>query len=145
STSSAAAASAAMPRRRRRRRPVSRTPTTSPMGSRGRWMRAAIAALHPVGRRGDCHGGSVEAQAAMDELAHLDPPIALRAILDRSAAFAMPSEPRTGAMLRMLAATKPGGRLLELGTGTGLATAWLLDGMDRDARLISVDVDPIWQ
>jgi predicted O-methyltransferase YrrM len=48
-------------------------------------------------------------------------------------------------MLRMLAATKPGGRLLELGTGTGLATAWLLDGMDRDARLISVDVDPIWQ
>src|SRR5580658_2329030 len=54
----------------------------------------------------------------------------------------MPSEPRTGAMLRVLAASKPGGRLLELGTGTGIGTAWLLDGMDRDARLISVDVDP---
>ena len=45
-------------------------------------------------------------------------------------------------MLRVLAATKPGGRLLELGTGTGLSTAWLLDGMDRDARLITVDIDP---
>jgi predicted O-methyltransferase YrrM len=53
----------------------------------------------------------------------------------------MPSEPRTGAMLRALAASKPGGHLLELGTGTGLSTAWLLDGMDQDATLISVDID----
>jgi predicted O-methyltransferase YrrM len=40
----------------------------------------------------------------------------------------MPSEPRTGAFLRELCAGKPGGNLLELGTGTGLATAWMLDG-----------------
>jgi predicted O-methyltransferase YrrM len=68
----------------------------------------------------------------------------LQAIFDRTAAlaFPMPSEPRTGAMLRVLAASKPGGRLLELGTGTGLATAWVLDGMDRDATLVSVDIDP---
>ena len=80
----------------------------------------------------------------MDELAHLYPPATLPAILDRTAAlaFPMPSEPRTGAMLRVLAASKPGGRLLELGTGTGLSTAWLLEGMDQNARLISVDVDP---
>jgi predicted O-methyltransferase YrrM len=80
----------------------------------------------------------------MDEFAHLNPPAALPAILDRTEAlaFPMPSEPRTGAMLRVLAASKPGGRLLELGTGTGLCTAWLLDGMDRKARLTSVDVDP---
>jgi predicted O-methyltransferase YrrM len=56
--------------------------------------------------------------------------------------FDMPSEPRTGAFLKMLAATKPGGRMLELGTGTGLATAWLLAGMDAGARLTSVDVAP---
>jgi predicted O-methyltransferase YrrM len=80
----------------------------------------------------------------MDDLAHLNPPAALPAILARTEAlaFSMPSELRTGAMLRGLAAPKLGGRLLELGTGTGLSTAWLLDGMDRDARLISVDVDP---
>jgi predicted O-methyltransferase YrrM len=80
----------------------------------------------------------------MDEFAHLNPPAALPAILERTEAlaFPMPSEPRTGAMLRVLAASKPGGCLLELGTGTGLSTAWLLDGMDRDATLTSVDVDP---
>jgi predicted O-methyltransferase YrrM len=83
----------------------------------------------------------------MDDLAHLQPPAALPAILDRSVAlaFPMPSEPRTGAMLRVLAASKPGGRLLELGTGTGLSTAWLLEGMDRDATLVSVDIDPVPQ
>jgi predicted O-methyltransferase YrrM len=53
----------------------------------------------------------------------------------------MASEPRTGALLQMLAASKPCGRLLELGTGTGLATAWLLSGMDAGSSLISVDTD----
>ena len=56
-----------------------------------------------------------------------------------AAGFQMASAERTGALLRMLAATKPGGRLLELGTGTGAATAWLLDGMDEEARLVSVE------
>lgn len=55
--------------------------------------------------------------------------------------FGMASEPQVGALLRVLAATKPGGRLLELGTGTGLATAWLLDGMDMNSVLVSVDID----
>jgi len=47
----------------------------------------------------------------------------------------------TGSLLRTLAAAKPAGRFLELGTGTGLATAWLLDGMDRASRLISIETD----
>jgi predicted O-methyltransferase YrrM len=83
----------------------------------------------------------------MDDLALLNPPAALKTIVDRTAelGFAMASEPRTGAVLRMLAASRPGGRLLELGTGTGLATAWLLDGMDRDATLVTVDVDADFQ
>lgn len=55
--------------------------------------------------------------------------------------FDMPSEAGTGAMLRLLAATKAGGRFLELGAGTGLATAWLLDGMAPDASLVSIDTD----
>jgi predicted O-methyltransferase YrrM len=53
----------------------------------------------------------------------------------------MASDRATGMLLRTLAASKPGGRLLELGTGTGLATAWLLDGMDPTAQLLSVDND----
>lgn len=56
--------------------------------------------------------------------------------------FSMPSERQTGALLRTLVAMKPGGRFLELGTGTGLATAWLLDGMAQEGRLDSVDSDP---
>jgi predicted O-methyltransferase YrrM len=59
----------------------------------------------------------------------------------RALGFDMPSEAGTGAMLRLLAASKPTGRLLELGTGTGLATAWLLDGMGQGATLVSLDND----
>jgi predicted O-methyltransferase YrrM len=55
--------------------------------------------------------------------------------------FPMASEPLVGALLRTLAASKPGGNFLELGTGTGLSTAWLLDGMDLASRLISVECD----
>jgi len=74
-------------------------------------------------------------------------PAAWGAIQARTAAlgFGMPSEADTGALLRFLAASKPGGRILELGTGTGLATAWLLSGLDERASLISVDVDPVVQ
>ena len=45
--------------------------------------------------------------------------------------FAMASEPKTGALVMALAASKPGARFLELGTGTGIGTAWLLAGAVR--------------
>lgn len=75
------------------------------------------------------------------------PPAALSTIESRTAelGFNMASEPRTGALLQVLAASKPNSRLLELGTGTGLATAWLLSGMDAASTLISVDTDPTVQ
>jgi predicted O-methyltransferase YrrM len=56
--------------------------------------------------------------------------------------FTMASDPLTGSLLRTLAASKPGGRFLELGTGTGLSTSWLLDGMDEGSTLVTVDNDP---
>lgn len=70
-------------------------------------------------------------------------PAALDAILrdSQKLGFKMGSEPQTGALLRTLAATKPGGRFLELGTGTGIGTAWLLSGMDAESRLDSVEID----
>jgi len=55
--------------------------------------------------------------------------------------FGMASEEKTGSLLRALAASKPDGRILELGTGTGVGTAWLLAGMDAGSTLVSVDHD----
>src|SRR5262245_60578660 len=72
-----------------------------------------------------------------------NPPAALAGI-DRETAemgFAMASCPLTGALLRTLAASKPAAACLELGTGTGVATAWLLDGMDAESTLLSLDND----
>lgn len=57
--------------------------------------------------------------------------------------FTMPAELSTGVFLKTLAATKPAGKFLELGTGTGLSTCWILDGMDGDATLTSIDNDPV--
>lgn len=79
----------------------------------------------------------------MNDTSNLNPP----AILDqletatKAIGFTMASDHWTGSLLRTLAATKPGGTLLELGTGTGLATAWLLDGMDAQAKLLTMDND----
>ncbi|MBT5925119.1 MAG: methyltransferase, partial [Verrucomicrobia bacterium] len=55
--------------------------------------------------------------------------------------FSMASDRQTGALLRTLVASKPDGRVLELGTGTGLSTSWLLSGMSEEAVLESVDND----
>lgn len=60
----------------------------------------------------------------------------------KAVGFAMTSEAKTGSLLRSLAASKPKGNFLELGTGTGVGTAWLLAGMDPDSRLVTVDIDP---
>lgn len=62
--------------------------------------------------------------------------------LTQSSGFTMASDVMTCSLLRTLAASKPAGRFLELGTGTGLSTAWILDGMDKAATLVSLDNDP---
>jgi predicted O-methyltransferase YrrM len=71
-------------------------------------------------------------------------PNAVDAIVAETAAlgFFMISEPKVGALLAALTASKPVGRFLELGTGTGHGTAWLLAGMDGSSRLDTVDNDP---
>jgi predicted O-methyltransferase YrrM len=32
--------------------------------------------------------------------------------------------------------------MLEIGTGTGIGTSWLLDGMYAEAQLTTVDINP---
>ena len=75
----------------------------------------------------------------MEDLRYVSLPAELAAISEVTSAiqFAMASEPLVGALLRTLAASKPAGRFLELGTGTGIATAWLLSGMDQNSTLVS--------
>jgi predicted O-methyltransferase YrrM len=89
-------------------------------------------------------GGMTSSNKGLNDLDLVQPPAALAGIeaRTRDMGFDMASEPRTGALLRALAASKPGGRLLELGTGTGVATAWILAGMDAGSTLASVDFDP---
>jgi predicted O-methyltransferase YrrM len=79
----------------------------------------------------------------MNESEYLRLPPALEAIEadTKAVGFAMGSERTVGALMRTLAASKRGGRMLELGTGTGISAAWLLDGMDRGASLTTVDND----
>lgn len=59
----------------------------------------------------------------------------------QASGFTMASDIMTCSLLRTLAASKPSGKFLELGTGTGLSTSWILDGMDSDSTLISIDHD----
>lgn len=59
----------------------------------------------------------------------------------KDAGFTMASATMTCSLLKTLAASKPGGAFLELGTGTGLSTSWILEGMDQKARLTSIDND----
>lgn len=54
----------------------------------------------------------------------------------------MPSDLYIGTLLKTLVGSKPKGRFLELGTGIGLSLAWMVDGMDEQAQLITVDNDP---
>ncbi|WP_165984605.1 class I SAM-dependent methyltransferase [Streptomyces sp. YIM 98790] len=70
-------------------------------------------------------------------------PAALRAIAAEAerAGFPYSSDRSTGALLATLAAAKPGGRILELGTGLGAGACWLLSGMDRSARLVTVEAE----
>jgi len=62
----------------------------------------------------------------------------------RIAGFTMASDVLTCSLLRTLAASKPAGKFLELGTGTGLSTSWILDGMDEGSSLISIDNEPVF-
>ncbi len=77
--------------------------------------------------------------------AELPPQLSALEAATSALGFAMASDRQTGMLLRTLAASKPGGNLLELGTGTGLATSWLLHGMDAAARLLSLDNDAVVQ
>jgi predicted O-methyltransferase YrrM len=55
--------------------------------------------------------------------------------------FTMNCDDLTGNLLKTLAASKPAGRFLELGTGTGLSTVWIAEGMDKTSTLWTVELE----
>jgi len=62
----------------------------------------------------------------------------------RQAGFAMSCDPAVGRLLAVLAAHLPrGARVLELGTGTGVGTAWIASGLlhRTDVTVTSLDND----
>jgi demethylmenaquinone methyltransferase/2-methoxy-6-polyprenyl-1,4-benzoquinol methylase len=61
------------------------------------------------------------------------------------AGFEYSSEPGIGRVLMTLAAAvRPGGRVLEIGTGLGVGTAWLIEGLasGTDVQLVTIESDP---
>ena len=79
----------------------------------------------------------------MNDTSNIQTPATLEGVLaaSQTLGFTLSCDTLTGSLLRTLAASKPGGRFLEIGTGTGASTAWLLNGMDEGARLVTVEVD----
>ena len=80
----------------------------------------------------------------MTEQIHQQFPIAYNTINEATklSGFTMASDVLTCSLLRTLASSKPAGQFLELGTGTGLSTSWILDGIDERSTLTSIDNDP---
>jgi demethylmenaquinone methyltransferase/2-methoxy-6-polyprenyl-1,4-benzoquinol methylase len=65
--------------------------------------------------------------------------------LAAGAGFMMSCDTGTGQLLATLAAAvPPGGRVLELGTGTGVGTAWVVHGLQgrNDVVVRTVELDP---
>jgi len=79
----------------------------------------------------------------MNDVENLNKPAAIAGIMTDTQAcgFEMASDALTCSLLRTLVASKKSARILELGSGTGLSTAWLLDGMDSQSSLTTVDND----
>lgn len=53
----------------------------------------------------------------------------------------MPFDLYIGTLLKTLIVSKPKSNLLELGTGIGLSLSWMVDGMDSESKLTTVDND----
>ncbi|WP_299222312.1 class I SAM-dependent methyltransferase [uncultured Aquimarina sp.] len=60
----------------------------------------------------------------------------------REIGFTMSSDLYVGALLKTLISSKPKSNILELGTGIGLSLSWMIDGMDSESTLITIDNDP---
>ncbi len=72
-------------------------------------------------------------------------PIQYETILDapKEIGFKMASDLQTGSLLKTLAASEPAAKILEMGTGSVIATSWILEGMDQFSELAAVENDEL--
>jgi demethylmenaquinone methyltransferase/2-methoxy-6-polyprenyl-1,4-benzoquinol methylase len=85
-----------------------------------------------------------ERSVAMPAESALPPRVVAATARARQAGFSMSCDPAVGRLLAVLAAHLPdGARVLELGTGTGVGTAWIASGLlpRTDVTVISVEKD----
>lgn len=80
----------------------------------------------------------------MNDSIILDTPTAFNELLIKckEIGFTMPSDSYIGTLLKSLIASRPSGNVLELGTGVSLSLAWMVEGLDSNSNLISIDNDP---
>jgi predicted O-methyltransferase YrrM len=81
----------------------------------------------------------------MSAEAAVPPLVAAATARARQAGFPMSSDPTVGQLLAVLAAHLPeDAQVLELGTGTGVGTAWMVSGLlpRTDVTVTSVEKDP---
>ena len=81
----------------------------------------------------------------MSPEAPVPPLVAAASARARQSGFLMSCDPAVGRLLAALAAHLPeGARVLELGTGTGVGTAWIVSGLlpRTDVTVTSVEKDP---
>ncbi len=80
----------------------------------------------------------------MNDFNILDKPTIHSTIEAKSKAigFIMPSDLLIGSLLKTLITSKPKSNILELGTGVGLSLSWMMDGLDQESSLTTVDNDP---
>ena len=55
--------------------------------------------------------------------------------------FSMKTDISVGSLLKTLVTSKPSANLLELGTGIGTSLSWIIEGMDINSKLITIDND----
>lgn len=79
----------------------------------------------------------------MKESNILDKPKIYSKILEKSneIGFTMPSDIFIGTLLKTLITSKTKSNILELGTGIGLSLSWMIEGLNENSKLISVDND----
>lgn len=80
----------------------------------------------------------------MNDLAILDTPKIYSTLIKKSKeiGFTMNSDKQIGTLLKTLVSSKQKANFLELGTGLGLSLSWMVEGMDLESEIISIDNNP---